>query len=417
MSKSIKILYVEDEIMVQENTKRPLAYMCDELFVAKDGLEGLELYKKYAPDIVISDIKMPNLNGIEMVREIKKIKKRQHVVFTTAHSESNYFIDAIEMQADGYILKPLDYDLLEEKIASIVHQINLEYKLHQQEVIINEISKLQSNLLVVLDFQQNIIFANNQFLDFLDLSSMEEFQNSYESFNKIFMKESLFNNQQWIDEIKQLDNDKKIVQIFNKKDAIEQTFFISLSKIETTQHIIITFTEITDLKEEVNNFKDKAFKDELTQIHNRAYFNKELLKEMNTAFVKNGQLSLIFFDIDKFKIFNDTYGHQLGDVILKELASLVSKSIRKTDTLARWGGEEFIIILPDTPLDTASKVAQNLRLIIQNHTFKDRLHVTCSFGVGAYEKGELFDSLLTRVDKALYKAKEHGRNRVERCSS
>lgn len=414
MKKSIKILYVEDELMVQENTKRPLSYMCDELFVAKDGVEGLELYKKHLPDIVVSDIKMPNLNGIEMVKEIKKINKKQHVVFTTAHSESNYFIEAIEMQADGYILKPLDYDLLEEKISSIIHQINLQYKLQQQEIIINEISKLQNNLLVVLDFQQNIIFANNQFLDFFNLTTISDFKKSFESFNKIFIKESLFNNENWIDELTHFEHDKKIVKLLNIKEHQEQTFFISLSTINHTKHIIITFTEITDLTQEVDNFKDKAFRDELTQIYNRAYFNKELDEKLATT--NKEPISLLFFDIDKFKNFNDTYGHQTGDTILKELALLVNKHIRQTDTLARWGGEEFIIILPNSDINIAYKVAQNLRQIIQEHNFADNLNVTCSFGVAQYKDGEKCDELIKKVDTALYKAKENGRNRVERCN-
>ncbi len=148
MKTNITILYVEDESQIQDNTKRPLSYMCDTLLLASNGEEGLKLYKQHSPDIVISDIKMPIMNGIDMCKEIKQINKHQHILFTTAHSESSYFMEAIEMQVDGYILKPIDYDLLENKIEDIIEQIELklankeqEDKIHQQELTLLEQSK------------------------------------------------------------------------------------------------------------------------------------------------------------------------------------------------------------------------------------------------------------------------------------
>ena len=417
MQKPISILYVEDEIMVQDNTRRPLEYMCDQLFIANNGLEGLALYKNHLPDIVVSDIKMPKLNGIEMVKEIKKINKNQHVIFTTAHSESTYFIDAIELQADGYILKPLDYDLLEEKINSIIRQVNLEYQLQQQNIIIDEISKSQNNLLTVLDMQQNIIFANNQFFNFFNVTSIDTFMQMYRSFNKVFQEKSFFTQDNWITTLQNLSDENKIIQLFNPTHQKEETFFISFSIIDATKHIIITFTEITDLTQQVNDFKDKAFRDELTQIYNRAYFNQELQKQITLAQQKQTPFSLIFFDIDKFKNFNDTYGHQMGDTILSELSNLINTKIRQTDILARWGGEEFIIILPNTSVEITLKVAQKLRLFIQNNIFSNQLQVTCSFGVTQYKKGDTAGTILKRVDKALYQAKENGRNKVEQCQN
>jgi len=149
MGKRIKILYVEDEELIRENTKRPLQYLCDELIVAPNGAQGLELYKHNTDiDIVVSDIKMPKMNGIEMCKAIKEINENQHIIFTTAHSENRYFMEAIEMQVDGYILKPIDYNLLENKIKSIIKHINLKIdneiqqeKIHQQELQILEQAK------------------------------------------------------------------------------------------------------------------------------------------------------------------------------------------------------------------------------------------------------------------------------------
>jgi len=142
--KEIKILYVEDEAGIRENTKRPLSYMCDQLIIASDGKEGLEMYKLYNPDIVVSDIKMPNMTGIDMAKEIKKINQDQHIVFTTAHSENSFFMDAIEMQVDGYILKPIDYELLENKIHNIIKQIHLQndYLIQQEQIKQQELEML-----------------------------------------------------------------------------------------------------------------------------------------------------------------------------------------------------------------------------------------------------------------------------------
>ena len=138
MNRNIKILYVEDEQTIRENTKRPLNYLCDELVIATNGEEGLELYKQYLPDIVVSDIKMPHMNGIDMCKAIKKINPKQYIIFTTAHSESGYFMDAIDMQVDGYILKPIDYELLENKIKIITEQIILKIKYNEQQELLQQ---------------------------------------------------------------------------------------------------------------------------------------------------------------------------------------------------------------------------------------------------------------------------------------
>ena len=103
-------------------------------------------YKKHNPDIVISDIKMPNMNGIDMTKSIKDIDKTQPIIFTTAFSESNYFVEAIDLGVDGYILKPIDLDKLENKILDITQNISLQKQIMIQKTITDEISKLQDNL-------------------------------------------------------------------------------------------------------------------------------------------------------------------------------------------------------------------------------------------------------------------------------
>jgi polar amino acid transport system substrate-binding protein len=127
----------------------------------------------------------------------------------------------------------------------------------------------------------------------------------------------------------------------------------------------------------------------------------------------NHSFSLILFDIDNFKQINDTYGHKVGDNILVELALLIKNSMRKSDTFARWGGEEFAIILPQSKIDTAVKIAEKVRAKIADHDFDDGLKVTCSFGVCEYKKSYDLETLITLTDEKLYKAKHEGKNQIQ----
>ncbi len=289
------LLYVEDEAGIRDQLSRFLGYFSSELYLAENGEDGLELYKKHLPDIVVSDIKMPKMNGIEMAKAIKAINPKQHIVFTTAHSESGFFMDAIDLQVDGYILKPINLDHLEEKLEKIKEHLNLKryYEKHQEEL------------------------------------------------------------------------------------------------------------------------QRKVYIDDLTQIYNRTYFEERFAKEISRYQREKTPLSLVFMDIDKFKDLNDNYGHQVGDEVLKELTSLLSDNIRQIDTFARWGGEEFAIIQPNTLLENSKKVAEHLRKIIKNHTFCDDLTVTCSFGVATFKDTDTQEDLMKRADEALYRAKNAGRDRVE----
>ena len=124
------------------------------------------------------------------------------------------------------------------------------------------------------------------------------------------------------------------------------------------------------------------------------------------------ELSILYFDIDYFKDINDTFGHEQGDIVLKESARLATSLLRTSDSMVRWGGEEFIIILPETNLKSATTIAEKLRLEFEKAKFiKDRT-VTASFGVVSLQENESWDELLKRADDLMYKAKKSGRNRV-----
>lgn len=159
--------------------------------------------------------------------------------------------------------------------------------------------------------------------------------------------------------------------------------------------------------------EELSITDQLTQLYNRSYLDKILHKEI-TRFQRYGTLmSVIMIDIDYFKEVNDLYGHLAGDTVLIEIAKILKSNIRTTDTLGRWGGEEFMIICADNSLNEAIQLAEKLRMAIASYTFSEVGTKTASFGVATSKPNEDELSLVQRVDNALYKAKENGRNRTE----
>ena len=159
-------------------------------------------------------------------------------------------------------------------------------------------------------------------------------------------------------------------------------------------------------------FMELSTKDPLTDAYNRLKFNEALSSELEVAKRYGNTFSLIMFDIDHFKQFNDQNGHSFGDKVLKAIANLVQESVREVDVFARWGGEEFVILLPQTHCQEASALAERLRTLIYKESLKKEMDLTCSFGVTSFLSQDDQELIMERVDRALYKAKEGGRNIV-----
>lgn len=152
--------------------------------------------------------------------------------------------------------------------------------------------------------------------------------------------------------------------------------------------------------------------DPLTGIYNRAKFNDELKQNVWCSKKNNTPLSIMIIDFDDFKKINDTYGHLIGDNVIIECTSLIQKDIRDSDIFARWGGEEFVLILPNMDIVHSLEMGERLRKKIENCVFKDMVKLTCSFGVAQLSSDDDIESLLQKVDKMLYEAKSTGKNTV-----
>lgn len=171
-------------------------------------------------------------------------------------------------------------------------------------------------------------------------------------------------------------------------------------------------TDITELKNNEIALQNISRTDQLTKISNRMHTDEVLQNQYHRFYRDNEVCSIVLVDIDYFKLINDQYGHLVGDSVLVEFANLLKSSIRAEDVIGRWGGEEFLIILPHTDINQAMQLAEKLRRLVENYIFTTIKHKTASFGVATFEKGITIQKLLDTADNALYQSKNSGRNQV-----
>ena len=200
------------------------------------------------------------------------------------------------------------------------------------------------------------------------------------------------------------------------------TIYVLKIEITASTFIIPTLTGLifglllAQIKVLSTQLRGMAYTDSLTHIYNRLHFAHFLDAEIDKVKRYGGKFSIIFFDLDHFKLVNDNYGHLTGDEVLEKITEIVSKANRDADIFARYGGEEFIILTPETDLSGALIHAERLRHEIEKFEFKTVGHLTSSFGVTEFNaEDDTVDHMLARADKALYLAKEYGRNRVEKA--
>ncbi len=190
------------------------------------------------------------------------------------------------------------------------------------------------------------------------------------------------------------------------------------AEIELFSRIGAQISRVLDKIFIYHHTKALSITDDLTRIFNRRYFNQRFEREIQRAQRYNRALSIIMVDIDFFKQFNDQYGHLVGDEVLRSTARILEKNLRQADIVARFGGEEFVILLPETNKNKARRVAEKLRSAVEKHRFKaegttDMLQITVSLGVASFPEDSLkAENILAHADKALYQAKAAGRNQV-----
>lgn len=205
---------------------------------------------------------------------------------------------------------------------------------------------------------------------------------------------------------------RKMAQIeLLKKNQLLQEGNLTLENLLTEKNKELEQKNL-ELEKKINEVEYLSVTDPLTTIGNRRKFEQNLEQEISRARRYNHSLSMIMFDIDHFKQINDKYGHDVGDHILHQISMVIKNCLRENDCFARWGGEEFILTLPETNLTQTKFIAEKLRELVNQIEFEDNLFITCSFGATEYKLEESMKEFFSRVDNALYQAKELGRNRV-----
>jgi diguanylate cyclase (GGDEF)-like protein/PAS domain S-box-containing protein len=196
------------------------------------------------------------------------------------------------------------------------------------------------------------------------------------------------------------------------KDGSHYWVQIHIHPLFDTQEKKIGYLTIKQNIDDRKALEHLASTDALTQLYNRSKFNEIMAHEINKFKRHHNPVSLLICDLDDFKQINDEYGHIFGDKSLKLIATTIKKSIREYDIVARWGGEEFCVLLPNTTLEDALCVAEKIRLSIEHESCFQEFHLTASFGVSNIQQNDNAESWFKKADKALYRAKKLGKNRV-----
>jgi diguanylate cyclase (GGDEF)-like protein/PAS domain S-box-containing protein len=378
-------------------------------------------------DLILMDIELAGeMNGIEAAGRILNSMDIP-IVFFTANSSKQILDKIKEVHAYGFVIKGNDkYALLSTIEMSLnLYSANTQtkeiyYQLKQAHIELEasrkEYLELTENApvgIIKCDVAGNIIFVNQKSIEILGSPGKEETKKinlltfpplvQYGFSEKLHF--CLSSGENSVHEMGYESKWRKTVSVRLHVKALTDR-----ERIIGAQIIIDDITEKKLLEEELRNL---SITDPLTNIYNRRYFIQKLEEEID-RFQRQGSGSfcLAMFDIDHFKCINDTFGHHSGDLILKAMTETVKKRIRKIDCLARWGGEEFILLLPNTSKTEAQIFVDELRLWIANMNSPIDQQVTVSFGVAEYANGDTMDTLIQRVDHFMYEAKSSGRNCV-----
>ncbi|WP_373036807.1 diguanylate cyclase [Sulfurimonas sp.] len=302
----------------------------------------------------------------------------------------------------------------------VEHTNSLESKVKKRTKELNEQKQSLEHILdlhtsMILTIEKNVVlYANRAFLNFFNIDSVE-FIKEKEHLPELFGVDAAYFKE--FDSIKNfitslLNTSENTLAIYSK-EGIRKVFEIDfITMVGKDAREVVIFNDVTRLSKENERLEKQATRDILTGQYNRVKFNKELDKALYAVKRYDEVYSLVLYDIDNFKNINDTYGHIVGDYALVTLSDMFYKRKRPTDIFARWGGEEFIILLPSTNENDAQKFANSLREELEAYSFKYFGKLTCSFGVTKILKDDTDKTVFTRVDSALYYSKEHGKNMV-----
>ncbi|MFW6001217.1 MAG: GGDEF domain-containing protein [Halanaerobium sp.] len=306
-----------------------------------------------------------------------------------------------------------NFDFSEEKDIEIKIGKNDEYVIIKSKIINASSNKIGDDF-VVFDLQKILEEINSDDIKHTILRERPSSIHKQKENNKIVEYRKLLNTDYWLRAEMSTNLLYENIQSISTKIilsvavAIVIIGLIIISSLKSTAEKVIL-----NLEKEIKEKTRLSETDSMLGVYNRTKLMDVLAKEIERANRYGNDLSLIMFDIDKFKEINDTHGHQLGDEVLKKIVSIVENDIRKTDILARYGGDEFTLVCPETTLKEVKKLANRIKTSVRDYKCQEDIDLSCSFGVAQFRNNkENLDTFIKRADDALYKAKDQGRNRV-----
>ena len=275
-----------------------------------------------------------------------------------------------------------------------------------------------SSTLFLLTRKTKMVHANKALLEFFGVKSLEQLRQKFHCVMDIFEEEEHYFS------AKEVESDEKgcpCISTIKDKDILgvvihaasqqKRVLKLNLSELPN-ESFLISMTDVTEIEQQAKRFEYEANHDKLTGAYNRSYLEYIYQKHLDAQAREGTDCAFILLDIDDFKLVNDNYGHLTGDRVLILLSNIITHKIRRDDVFVRWGGEEFLLLLPQTSQENAIKTAEILRMEISKLDIGIDCKITSSFGVTGCRKNDTKETLFERLDQALYAAKRSGKNRV-----
>ncbi len=430
---AFRILVVEDERLVAEDLVYCLNDLGHEVVgLTGSGEEAVNLAQETRPDIVLMDICLKgDTDGIEAAGLISA-KIHAPVLFLTAYSGTTLLERAKKTNPCGYLLKPFTRKDLRVALEMAFYKAQIENRLMESEERYRTLVEL-SPAGIMLHVHGKIVLANQEAANILGAHSAEKLMGKdlIDFVHPEFVDITLERQQMMCDDDEFAPLLEEIfVRLDGKQVHVEvASGFLTYGGQKAVQTLIRDITDrkkaesererlIAKLRATEEALRFQATHDDLTGVLNRRAILERLKAEMARTLREGGSIALIMLDIDNFKNINDRFGHQVGDSALCEVANRIMDSIRPYDSAGRYGGEEFLVVVPGADLESACAVADRLRRKFENEPIpigKNAFPMTVSLGVSSSRnlRPKDVDTFIQAADQALYAAKRSGRNRVE----
>ncbi len=353
---------------------------------------------------------------LELAGRIRERRPELPIILAGSDPDRDSLLKAISIGATRFVTKPMrEAELIEALALSAAGSIQ-QRAADKDYALTRRILDHSPDYVIITDGER-VDFVNRPLLDMVGCDHCQDVPTCDALEMKLVLarKESVSDCAEFAAWLRTAIGDpaREHIVFLSNGDG-KRTFLLRAKRLDDplTGKFLVSFTDITSIEQERQHYHELAIKDPLTKAYNRMKFGDEMAREQARAVRYGTPLSLVMLDLDDFKRVNDQFGHQAGDMVLVELVGLVRRKLRIIDILARWGGEEFFVILPQTDLQGAAITADKLRRAVAEHAFGDLPRVTCSLGAGELAPGEGADSLIRRVDSALYQAKSLGKNLV-----